>query len=317
MQHAGVEVQVPLGCFRIACKVHSHCSALLHPIPRQLLRSALQQARNQCAGPRQRSAQAHARHEAQRKASPETGANDASDDESFQAALDESRELDKRVHSVDTLQSLKHELQVAGDRLVVLEVMAEGICDTGLFEVDDGWSPDQVDKQQQKLAACDGIRHAAVRMAADSPNVRFLEYVVRAAALTLMLLLVLSMRLCTSANFALGYTWHTCKTFCVIHAPIVLAVSMTVNNMLPFLVCVPVQRRLWWPAQAAMSAVHMHRAQCCLHSSLPPVSNAATQRRRTRTASRSSASTTKWTSSPQCSSSAAASSSGACPAPRR
>jgi hypothetical protein len=64
----------------------------------------------------------------------------------------------------------------------VLEVMSEDVCETGLFEVDEGWTLDQEDKERKKLAACEGIRHQYVRMAVDSPNVRFLEAMVRAAA---------------------------------------------------------------------------------------------------------------------------------------
>lgn len=99
---------------------------------------------------------------------------------SEQEARDESREVEKRVQSIDTTEQLEHELEVAVDRLVVLEIMASDVCDTGLFEVNDGWTPDQDEKEKAKLATCESIKHKFVRMAGDSPNVRFLALQVRA-----------------------------------------------------------------------------------------------------------------------------------------
>ena len=91
----------------------------------------------------------------------------------------EAQDLDLRVQSVDSLQHMQHELEVAGDRLVIVEIMAEDVCDTGLFEVEEGWTLDQQEKEKQKLDACDTLRHHFVKLAADSPDVRFLSAMVR------------------------------------------------------------------------------------------------------------------------------------------
>lgn len=94
------------------------------------------------------------------------------------AVLADSREVDRRVQPIDDLERLQRELEIAGNRLVILEVMADGVCETGIFEPDDGWTPDWDEKQKAKLAVCENVRHAFVRMATDTPNVRFLETLV-------------------------------------------------------------------------------------------------------------------------------------------
>jgi hypothetical protein len=106
---------------------------------------------------------------------------DSTVSEDLDAALAESRELDERVHYIDDVSQLQLELEAAGNRLVILEVMAEGVCETGLFEPDDGWTPEWDEKQKAKLAVCENVRHEFVRMASDTPNVRFLETMVRPA----------------------------------------------------------------------------------------------------------------------------------------
>ena len=111
---------------------------------------------------------------------PDGGRTSAEAAAAFEAeSSEQDAAVDARVHMIEKLPELRRELDVAGDRLVILEVMAEGVCETGLFEPDDGWTPDREDKEQAKLAACESIRHQYVRMASDSPNVRFLETMVR------------------------------------------------------------------------------------------------------------------------------------------
>jgi hypothetical protein len=88
------------------------------------------------------------------------------------------RELEERIHHIDLLEQLQLELEVAGSRLVVLDIMADGVCESGLLEPDDGWTPDRQKKEEAKLAVCSNIRHQFVCFASDSPNVRFLETVV-------------------------------------------------------------------------------------------------------------------------------------------
>lgn len=83
--------------------------------------------------------------------------------------------LDDRVKQISNKSELDFELDVAGDRLVVLELMADNACETGLFEPEpeDHWTP-QSEQKQKKMDVCAGIRHSYVEMAADSPDSRFL-----------------------------------------------------------------------------------------------------------------------------------------------
>lgn len=83
------------------------------------------------------------------------------------------------MQQISTVEELQRELDAAGDRVVVVEMMADGVCETGLQEADDGWTPDRAAKDAAKLAVCEGIKHSFMRMAADSPSARFLEALVR------------------------------------------------------------------------------------------------------------------------------------------
>ena len=108
---------------------------------------------------------------------------------------------------VSSLDRLRHELEVAGDRLVVLEVMKERVCETGLLEADDGWTPDRYEREQAKLRACEGIHHQFTRMACDSPHVRFLEAYVRSLRHFLH-------NCCKSLALTVCTSRGACKTFC-------------------------------------------------------------------------------------------------------
>lgn len=87
--------------------------------------------------------------------------------------------IDDRVKHITSKSQLDYELDVAGDRLVVLELMADDACETGLFdpEPEDHWTP-QDQQKQKKMDVCAGIRHSYVEMAADSPDSRFLAVMV-------------------------------------------------------------------------------------------------------------------------------------------
>jgi hypothetical protein len=98
-------------------------------------------------------------------------------------AAEESRAISDRVQQISSVEELQRELDAAGDRLVILEVMADEVCDTGLIEPDNGWTPDRAEKEAAKLAVCEGIKHSFMRMAADSPSARFLEALVRSLLL--------------------------------------------------------------------------------------------------------------------------------------
>eukprot|EP00892_Ulva_mutabilis_P006721 jgi/Ulvmu1/4420/UM002_0145.1 len=80
-----------------------------------------------------------------------------------------------RVKYISSKSQLDYELEVAGDRLVVLELMADTECETGLFEAEpeDHWTP-QTEQHRRKMDVCAGIQHAYIEMAADSPDSRFL-----------------------------------------------------------------------------------------------------------------------------------------------
>lgn len=98
------------------------------------------------------------------------------------AAPAEAREdsIDDRVKYIASKSQLDYELDIAGDRLVVLELMADNQCDTGLFEPEpeDHWTP-PTEQEQRRMDVCSGIRHSYVEMAADSPDSRFLAAMVR------------------------------------------------------------------------------------------------------------------------------------------
>lgn len=87
--------------------------------------------------------------------------------------------INDRVRYITSKSQLDLELDVAADRLVVLELMAETACETGLFEPEpeDHWTP-QSEQKQKKMEVCAGIRHSYVEMAADSPDSRFLAVMV-------------------------------------------------------------------------------------------------------------------------------------------
>eukprot|EP01025_Chloroclados_australasicus_P003322 TRINITY_DN10778_c0_g1_i1.p1 TRINITY_DN10778_c0_g1~~TRINITY_DN10778_c0_g1_i1.p1 ORF type:complete len:386 (-),score=40.72 TRINITY_DN10778_c0_g1_i1:180-1337(-) len=87
-------------------------------------------------------------------------------------------DADQPVIDVSSVEELERYLHVARNRLVVLEVMSDAVCETGLIEVDDGWDLEKDKKERAKLEVCQHIRHDFVRMAAKSPNVTFLSTLV-------------------------------------------------------------------------------------------------------------------------------------------
>ena len=89
-----------------------------------------------------------------------------------------SAEIGNRVVPIYSEDDLVEALAQAGDSLVVLEVMADEVCDTGLIEPNDGWSPNEEEIKRSKIAKCTQIKHSYMRMAAESPDVRFLAMLV-------------------------------------------------------------------------------------------------------------------------------------------
>jgi hypothetical protein len=84
----------------------------------------------------------------------------------------ESSRVEERVADVEDAQAWHKALQDAGDRLVVLEVEAEGVCQTGLEEeADTNWELDR----RAALQPCLGIKSTLQRTARECPDVVFLS----------------------------------------------------------------------------------------------------------------------------------------------
>jgi hypothetical protein len=80
--------------------------------------------------------------------------------------------VEERVLDVEDAQAWRSALQEAGDRLVVLEVEAEGVCQTGLEEeADTNW---ELDRKLQ-LQPCLQIKSTLQRTARECPDVVFLS----------------------------------------------------------------------------------------------------------------------------------------------
>jgi thiol-disulfide isomerase/thioredoxin len=98
------------------------------------------------------------------------------------AVKDASSTLDDRVRVIYEKSQLDAALEAAGDRLVVLELMKDSECETGLWEVEDHWTP-PTEQHERRMNECAGIRHSFVKMAASSLSARFLSVMVGAILL--------------------------------------------------------------------------------------------------------------------------------------
>lgn len=84
----------------------------------------------------------------------------------------ESARVEERVLDVEDASSWRAALESAGDRLVVLEVEAEGVCQTGLEEeADTNWELDK----KAALVPCAQIKSVLQRTARECPDVVFLS----------------------------------------------------------------------------------------------------------------------------------------------
>jgi len=84
----------------------------------------------------------------------------------------ESLRVEERVDDVASVASWRAALRDAGDRLVVLEVEAEGVCQTGLEEeADVNWELDK----KAALVPCARIKPTLQRTARECPDVVFLS----------------------------------------------------------------------------------------------------------------------------------------------
>eukprot|EP00882_Tetradesmus_deserticola_P001349 GHRQ01001460.1.p1 GENE.GHRQ01001460.1~~GHRQ01001460.1.p1 ORF type:complete len:332 (+),score=120.08 GHRQ01001460.1:133-1128(+) len=82
----------------------------------------------------------------------------------------ESQQVEERVAAISDLTDWDRATAAAGDKLVVLEVESERLCQTGLDEEPElQWKADQA----AALAPCQGIKHTFARIARECPDVKF------------------------------------------------------------------------------------------------------------------------------------------------
>jgi hypothetical protein len=85
--------------------------------------------------------------------------------------LAESLKVEERVIDIYNEAEFKHEMDNAGDKLVVLEVESEYLCQSGFEEAEFQW---KVDKEAS-MAPCRDIKHSLQRIARECPDVKFLS----------------------------------------------------------------------------------------------------------------------------------------------
>ncbi|GLC41771.1 hypothetical protein PLESTB_001704200 [Pleodorina starrii] len=87
----------------------------------------------------------------------------------------ESAEVESRVVNVDTEDEFLKVLDDAGDKLVVVEVQSEQVCETGLDEPEPElhWKLDAEKAYEQQMAKCTAVKHVIQRTARECPDVCF------------------------------------------------------------------------------------------------------------------------------------------------
>jgi len=92
-------------------------------------------------------------------------------DQTLQRRVRESDRVEERVSYISSIDEWQQELSKAADRLLVLEIHSEKICQTGdKEEAELHWKEDQ----EAALAPCRDLKHAFQRIARDCPDVVFL-----------------------------------------------------------------------------------------------------------------------------------------------
>jgi hypothetical protein len=92
-------------------------------------------------------------------------------DQTLERRTRESDQVEKRVEYISSIEEWQNELSKAGDRLVVLEIHSDNICQTGEEEEAElQWKEDQ----QAALEPCRKLKHTFQRIARDCPDVSFL-----------------------------------------------------------------------------------------------------------------------------------------------
>ncbi|GFR44452.1 hypothetical protein Agub_g5684 [Astrephomene gubernaculifera] len=92
--------------------------------------------------------------------------------------LRESAEVESRVRNIDSEDDLLQLLDDAGDKLVVLEVQSEVLCELGLDEPEPElhWKLDEQRQHEQRMAKCQAVKHVIQRTARESPDVVFAAF---------------------------------------------------------------------------------------------------------------------------------------------
>lgn len=92
-------------------------------------------------------------------------------EEALERRLKESERVEERVQYVNSVEELDKNLTDAGDRLVVVEIGSEKVCQTGWEEEPElQWKDDK----KAALEPCLQLKHTFQRTARDCPDVRFL-----------------------------------------------------------------------------------------------------------------------------------------------
>jgi len=92
-------------------------------------------------------------------------------EEALERRLKESERVEERVQFVNSVEELEKRMSDAGDRLVVVEIGSEKVCETGWEEEPElHWKDDK----KAALEPCLQLKHTFQRTARDCPDVCFL-----------------------------------------------------------------------------------------------------------------------------------------------
>lgn len=96
------------------------------------------------------------------------------EEQAYQRRLRESEQVDERVIDVDSIEEFDAQLREAGDKLVVLEMQSDYVCQTGFDEEPEiHWK----DEEGLQMSHCRQVKHVFVRTARACPDVVFLQAV--------------------------------------------------------------------------------------------------------------------------------------------
>eukprot|EP01023_Acetabularia_acetabulum_P033495 TRINITY_DN3134_c0_g1_i1.p1 TRINITY_DN3134_c0_g1~~TRINITY_DN3134_c0_g1_i1.p1 ORF type:complete len:336 (-),score=56.93 TRINITY_DN3134_c0_g1_i1:304-1311(-) len=97
-------------------------------------------------------------------------------EQAYERRLRESDQVYERIFFVESPAQFREQLDAAGDKLVVLEVQKEDVCETGMMEEPEyHWKLDKQKVLAEQMAACEGIKHRFQRTARECPDTVFLE----------------------------------------------------------------------------------------------------------------------------------------------